>query len=428
MKSRIYFKTAITLSVGLVGTLLDSTAAFAQSQPSLAQVRELYQMHTPENFDDGGPISHYVWKNFASFYPHATIARTSPERLLEGASKNTNKTAAAHFPITTPAGDTTLQDYVENSPLVDGIIVLAGGKVVYESYPRMKPFERHLSWSVTKVIVSTALAALESEGRVDMAMPVENYLPELAGTQWQGISLRNIANMASGISCLDSDGYQNTKTCIYRYEESLGLTAPVNPTQTTLANLATMKSHLPAGEKYEYVSANTFVTGLVVESITNQPLWLALQDLIWSKTGAEADAMMMISPAGTPATHGGISARLRDIARFGQIFTATNGLGVIRDNHLKDLSSNNGIEFDSTQLEALERRFPGDTPTHAAWQWDMIWPDGAMFKGGYSGQGIFIDLNRDIVVAWYGTSNADGDSNRLLPIARQLTQSAFFDD
>jgi CubicO group peptidase (beta-lactamase class C family) len=234
--------------------------------------------------------------------------------------------------------------------------------------------------------------------------------------------------MASGISCLDRDGYQNTETCIYCYEESMGLTAPVNPPQTTIENLVTMRRHLPAGEKYEYVSANTFVTGLVVENITNQPLWLALQDLVWNKTGAEADAMMMISPDGSPATHGGISARLRDVARFGQIFTATNGLEVIGKDHLQDLSSNQGIRFDFQQLESFERRFPGDVPTHAAWQWDMIWPDGAMFKGGYSGQGIFVDPNRDVVVAWYGTSNPDGDSNRLLPIARRLTQSALFDD
>jgi CubicO group peptidase (beta-lactamase class C family) len=334
----------------------------------------------------------------------------------------------ANFPITTQAGDSTLHNYVKDSPLVDGIIVLAGGKVVYESYPRMEVFERHLSWSVTKVIVSSALASLENQGKVDMAMPVENYVPELKGTQWQGVSLRNIANMASGISCLDGDGYQNTETCIYRYEESLGLTAPVNPTQTTFENLVTMRRHRPAGEKYEYVSANTFVTGLVVENVTGQPLWLALQDLIWNKTGAESDAIMMISDDGTPATHGGISARLRDVARFGQIFTMESGLGVIGMDHLEDLRSNKGIAFDYQQLESFNLRFPGDAPTHAAWQWDMVWPDGAMFKGGYSGQGIFVDPNRDVVVAWYGTSNINGDSNRLLPIARHLTRSELFDD
>lgn len=424
MNTEICFITAINFSAGIVFALLNCATATAQEQTSLIEIRDIYQMHTPENFDDGGPVSHYVWKNFGSFYPHATIARTSPERLLNRATE----TAVANFPITTQANDSTLHNYVTSSPLVDGIIVLAGGKVVYESYPRMEAFERHLSWSVTKVIVSSALAALENQGKVDMAMPVENYVPELKGTQWKGVSLRNIANMASGISCLDRDGYQNTETCIYRYEESLGLTAPVNPTQTTFENLVTMRRHRPAGEKYEYVSANTFVTGLVVANVTRQPLWLALQDLIWKKIGAESDAIMMISADGTPATHGGISARLRDVARFGQIFTKESSLGVIGQDHLEDLRSSKGIAFDSQQLESFNRRFPGDAPTHAAWQWDMIWPDGAMFKGGYSGQGVFVDPNRDVVVAWYGTSNIDGDSNRLLPIARHLTRSGLFDD
>lgn len=423
MKKPNWFSAAIYFSLSAVITLLASNSALAQSQSSLTEMRELYQMHTPENFDDGGPISRYVWKNLTSFYPHATIARTSTARPLRVSTKN----AVASFQVTTESGGSSLHDYVNSSPLVDGLIVLAGGNVVYESYPAMESFERHLGWSITKVIVSTALAALENQGKVDMAMPVENYAPELNGSQWQGISLRNIANMASGISCLDSDGYQNTESCIYRYEESLGLTAAVNPSQTTLENLVSMRRHLPAGEKHEYVSANTFALGLVVENVTSQPLWLALQDLVWNKIGAEADGLMMISPDGTPASHGGISARLRDIARFGQIFTSENGLGVIDQNYLEDLGLDKSVAFDSGQLESFDQLFPSDAPSHAAWQWDMIWPDGAMFKGGYSGQGIFVDPNRDMVIAWYGTNNIDGEGNSLLPIARQLSRSTLFD-
>lgn len=424
MKKPNRFPAAIYFSLGTVILLLVSNSVLAQNQSSLEDMRELYQMHTPENFDDGGLISRYVWKNFASFYPHATIARTSALRPLKIATNN----AVASFQVTTESGVSSLHDYVNSSPLVDGLIVVAGGNVVYESYPAMEPFERHLGWSITKVIVSTALAALENQGKVDMNMPAEIYVPELNGSQWQGISLRNIANMASGISCLDSDGYQNTESCIYRYEESLGLTAPVNPPTATLENLTNMRRHLPAGEKYEYVSANTFVIGLVVANVTGQPLWLALQNLVWSKIGAEADALMMISPDGTPATHGGISARLRDIARFGQIFTSDSGLGVIDRNYLPNLGLDKGVAFDTAQREALEQIFPSDAPSHAAWQWDMIWPDGAMFKGGYSGQGIFVDPNQDVVIAWYGTDSIEGEQNSLLPISRRLAESILFEN
>ena len=58
---------------------------------------------------------------------------------------------------------------------------------------------------------------------------------------------------------------------------------------------------------------------------------------------------MMISPAGMPASHGGLSARLRDLARFGEIFTADDALGVVSASHLADLASDRGVAFDAAQ-------------------------------------------------------------------------------
>jgi len=131
---------------------------------------------------------------------------------------------------------------------------------------------------------------------------------------------------------------------------------------------------------------------------------------------------MMISPAGMPASHGGLSARLRDLARFGEVFTADVDLGVVSALHLADLASDRGVAFSEAQVTQLARRFNQDVPKKAAWQWDMIWDDGAMFKGGYSGQGIFVDPGRDVVAVWYGTSGTDGQSHQLLPLIRKLSK------
>ena len=275
-------------------------SAPALSQTSLETVRGVYQQYTPENFDDGGQISHYVWKNFASFFPQVTIARTRPERSLPSSPDS----ALISATVETESGLSHFGAYVEGNPFIDGVIVLAEGRILFESYPNMKAYDRHLGWSITKVVVSTALAALESQGRVNVDRAVSDYLPELVGSDWQEISLRDIVNMASGMDCLDSDGYQNTETCIYRYEESLGLTAAVNPEQSTLENLRSMRQHRPAGEKYEYVSADTFVTGLVIESITGQPLWLALQELIWDHQCTSAGNHRHLSTHWTTCAHG----------------------------------------------------------------------------------------------------------------------------
>ena len=102
-------------------------SAPAMSQTSLEKVCGIYQQHTPENFDDGVEISHYVWKNFASFFPQATIARTRPERSLPS-SPDSALTSAM---VETESGLSRFGAYVEDNPLIDGVIVLAAGQIIF---------------------------------------------------------------------------------------------------------------------------------------------------------------------------------------------------------------------------------------------------------------------------------------------------------
>ena len=228
-----------------VSLLASSPALIAEDDyvvETVGQHRAMFQSVTPENFDDGGKVSHYVWKYFPAFYNMMPIARTGDPRPLDENLRV--DVASATLRIT--GEETAFDRYVNSSPHVDGVIALHEGEIVYEAYPNMAPWDRHYTWSVSKVVASTALAILEAEGRVNVDEPVETYLPELAGTAWEGTSVRNIANMASGIDCRDSDGYQNTEGCIYRFEESLNLTAQVRETlPSTLDVLKTMQRRRP---------------------------------------------------------------------------------------------------------------------------------------------------------------------------------------
>ena len=53
--------------------------------------------------------------------------------------------------------------------------------------------------------------------------------------------------------------------------------------------------------------------------------------------------------------------------------------------------------------------------------------DGDFFKGGYGGQGLYISPERDLVIAFFGTLDSNGESNELATIARQLAISGLFD-
>lgn len=421
-----------TLGPLAAATIVISCPVFAAEElPALRTAEEhraMFEAITPENFDDGGAISRYVWKNTPAFYGMTTIARTGPARDLP---VNLRDDVASQG-IQVANSRTTLDRYVNESPLIDGMIVLHQGAVVYEAYTNMEPWDRHYTWSVGKVYASTALAILEAKERVNVDATVENYLPELAGTAWEGTTVRNIVNMASGIDCRDSDGYQNTETCIYRFEESLNLTAPVREEiPTTTETLQAMGRRGPQGETNEYVSANTHVTGLIVERIHGAPYWLALQELIFDRIGPEADAFHYVSKAGVPAVHGGLFLRLRDVARFGELFIPSAELGDDLAGHLEDLRSDNGIDLGEEARQGFAASYPalaGDLPSHAAWQWDRIWKDGGMYKGGYSGQGLYVDPDRELVVAFFGTSDTDWNRNELMSAARQLATSGLFRD
>ncbi len=400
-------------------------AGIADEDPatSLEHQRHIYRVYTRDNFDDGGPISRHVWKNFPAFYGHTTIAHTGQERPLP----QNLRTDVADFETTLSTGPTTLADYVETNSYVDGMIVLHGGDVVFEAYPNMRQYDRHLGWSITKVVTSTALAVLEREGLVDMDSPAENYLPALSDSNWSGTTVRDIANMASGMDCLDSDGYQNIESCIYRMEESLDMLARHNPYIDNLTQIRSIKRKRPAGEVNEYVSANTHVLGLIIENVTRMPLADALKKLIWDRIGAEADGMMMTSREGISAAHGGLSARLRDIARFGQIHTPGAMLDVVGSDHLADVKSRNGIGLSEARLKSLSKAFGDDLPIYAAWQWDLVWADGVRFKGGFSGQGLFVDPNNGVVIAFFGTAGENNEGHELTTISHQLIRSDLFD-
>ena len=115
------------LEVFVVLAFCFTLSAPAMSQTSLETVCGIYQQHTLENFDDGGEISHYVWKNFVSFFPQVTITRIRPERSLPG-SPDSALTSAM---VETESGLSRFGAYVEDNPFIDGVIVLAAGQIIF---------------------------------------------------------------------------------------------------------------------------------------------------------------------------------------------------------------------------------------------------------------------------------------------------------
>jgi CubicO group peptidase (beta-lactamase class C family) len=355
---------------------------------------------TVDNWDKGGPVSHWVYTHMSEVFPFAVIRRGGgivdlPQQLRPeiGALKVSDKDQP----------EQTLDQFVNNGA-VDGCIVLHAGKIVYEKYPTIQPNNVHLIFSVTKAFAATALAILEDEGKIDLQKPVEYFLPELKESAWAGIRLRDVADMRSGIEGDESspDAYRNPAHKEYQREATLGWeprTAPILPEAARrgdlLAFLGTLKREHKPGETWTYTSSNTSVLGEVISKVTGKSLADNISDLIWSKIGAENDASIVVNEKKFPEAGAGMSTTLRDLARFGLLFTKHSGLGrgnLISEQIVKRIFSSRGPTLDDRGMLPL------------TYQWDMLNDKGEMAKGGWAGQLLYINRDKDVVVAYSGTN------------------------
>ncbi|HET9708529.1 MAG TPA: serine hydrolase domain-containing protein [Gemmatimonadales bacterium] len=365
---------------------------------------------TTANWDKGGAISHWVYTHVSEVFPAAVVRRGGAVRELPQQPRN--DIGALVVDDADPAG--TLDRFVGNGA-VDGVIVLQHGAIVYERHPGVAPDETHLLFSVTKALVATTLAILEDQGKVDLSKPVETYVPELKRSAWAGTTLRDVADMRSGMAGDEKeiDSYRNPARIAFQLEATLGWqlrTAPSLEPATRRGDLigflSGMKRVDPPGTKWAYNSTNTALIAEVVSRVSGKSLADAASDLVWSKIGADHDALLVENELGYPVAHAGLAATLRDVARFGLVFTKERTGGpdlVVSEPIVQRMFQARGGKADERGMLPL------------TYQWDMIAEHGELVKGGWAGQLLYVNREKDVVVAWLGTNKTSDYRPEPLP-------------
>jgi CubicO group peptidase (beta-lactamase class C family) len=297
----------------------------------------------------------------------------------------------------------------------------------------MNRHDKHLYMSVSKTLAATSIAILEDRELIDVSQSVDSYLPQLADSGWAGVPIRDVLDMASGIDCRQSvpGAYENPELCYYQFEASLGWLRPTAQTaENPHAYIASLESRRPSGEAFEYSSTNTFVLGWLAEQVTGRPYSDLISREVWQQIGAESDAILVADKFGVQIASNGVSSTLRDLARFGLLFTPdgrANVDSIISDSYLRKIQKDGRPAIFNAGRENNPRLIDGERPRHNTYQWDLVMEDGDFFKGGYGGQGLYISPSRDLVIAFFGTLDEQGQSSQMTQVARQLAKSGLFD-
>ena len=200
---------------------------------------------------------------------------------------------------------------------IDGMLVIRGGRIVYERYLRgMTPETPHLCQSITKAVASCVVANLVEAGSLGADDRVAAIVPELAVSAYGDATVRRLLDMTVGIRYedeLDKPHYDGARLC--RLEGVQPALADDEP-GSAYDFATTTRKEGEHGAVFHYVSLNTIVLGWVMERATGLSVPELIKTHVWSKLGAEHDAYLLLDGAGSVQLDGGLSCSLRDLARF----------------------------------------------------------------------------------------------------------------
>ncbi len=372
-----------------------------------------------------GEDQEWNFRNAHQFFPTVNVYRDGQVSTL---TSNPNPVIADHL-VETPAGPMTFNDLMHSDlTTAMGVIVLHKGQIAYEAYPRMQDYEMPVYWSVAKQFVGTVVRILEERGKVDVDSPIEHYIPEIGESDFAGITVRNILDMATGLDCDDGD-YANWNSCYYRYSMTIGDGFRTDDAEDNPYDfVAKLKGTriMDQGQQFSYSGLNTFVLAWMVEKITDMSFQDVLSKEIWQHIGAESNASYIAPRYGVAMTHGGFLARLRDVARYGLLFTPSHDVvsdrKIISDEHIELLWSGGRPEL-MTNTGAPGVEVSG--VKHNIYQWDEIYANGDFYKGGWAGQGFMVNPQRDLVAVFVSYKKIDESEIRVESVLFDVLDSVY---
>ncbi|HUB85566.1 MAG TPA: serine hydrolase [Rhizomicrobium sp.] len=266
---------------------------------------------------------------------------------------------------------------------VSGLIVIQHGHVLLERYGLGRTEkDRWTSFSVAKSVTSTLIGAAIKDGYIkSLDSQLVDYLPELKGTAYDGVTIADLITMRSGVKW--NEDYTDPKSDIGQFSKGLRRADGMDPIEAYMAKLP--RAHQP-GTVFHYDTGETDLAGILVARATGKHLADYLSEKIWSKIGTEQDAVWIVDQGGNELGGCCLSMTLRDYARFGLFFLH----GGVVDG--KQILPAGWAKAASTSYVKT-----GDGDTGYGYFW-WIHPDGTYEAEGIFGQSIFLDPRNDIVI------------------------------
>lgn len=261
------------------------------------------------------------YPSIETVYRTATVKRGEDVRLLPRAERTLDTLTYSQA-----EKDWTVDGYMK-AYNVSGVMVVKDGKVLLERYGLgRKSEDRWISFSVTKSITSTLVGAAIADGTIkSVDDPVTHYIPQLTGSAYDGVTIRQVLAMSSGVKW--NEDYADPNSDVARAGTTIQEPG-VNPIVSYMRTLP--RAHEP-GTRFNYNTGETDLAGILLSNAVGKSLSQYASEKLWQAYGMERDATWLVDAAGHERGGCCLSMTLGDYARVGQFML--DG-GVARGRHI----------------------------------------------------------------------------------------------
>jgi CubicO group peptidase (beta-lactamase class C family) len=356
-----------------------ATAAYPHAAEPIGTVRAMYDgALTPE-------LAVATYRNIDRLFATRAIARGVAVHPLPRSQRR-----LADLSFSALGRTHTLADFVQRNR-VAGLLILKDGQIVHESCRFGNTARtRWMSMSVAKSVTSTLFGAALHEGLIgSLDDPVVRYVPRLRGSAYDGVTLRQVLTMTSGVRW--SEAYADPSSDRRQLLEAQIRQEP----GATMAVMSRLPRAAPPGSVFTYSTGETQVAAEILSAAVRRPLSQYLSETIWARLGMEAEARWWLdAPGGVEIAGSGIAATLRDYGRFG-LFIQNDG--VIKGRRL--LPPGWVQEAGSPNALSNGQRVPYG---YLWWATGDAGADGALLALGIMGQQLYVHRGEKVVVVVWG--------------------------
>ncbi len=266
----------------------------------------------------------------------------------------------------------------------NALLIIKDNRIVHENYRNnTNEATRFIVWSTTKSLVGLMVGCAIHEGLIgSIDDPITRYLPELKGGGYDGVTVKQILQMRSGVDYEERYDFGNPGAAARNHE--LALVTNV----VRFADAArTIKRAYPPGEVWQYKTIDTAVLGWLVERVSRSTLAAYMAQRLWEPLGAERDGFFIMDGppgVGREFSGAGYNASLRDLARVGLMM-------------LNDGKANGRQIIPARWVRESTRPAAGTGPGYG-YQWWMAGSPGAYQAVGLQGQYIYVDPGSRTVI------------------------------